>query len=57
MPPEIETFELGATILGDKKRDGGGVRFVVLRGLGQPELLACAVDDALLRILMGYGDA
>lgn len=57
VPPEIETFELGATILGDKKRDGGGVRFVVLRGLGQPELLACAVDDALLRILMGYGDA
>lgn len=57
VPPEVEPDALGRTIQGDKKRDGEHVNFVVLGELGQPQLLPCAVDRALLRILMGYGHA
>lgn len=56
IPPELEAQAATAVMLGDKKRDGGAVGFVLLKALGEPVIQSCTIDSALLHTLMGPRD-
>ncbi|MBK8205920.1 MAG: 3-dehydroquinate synthase [Planctomycetes bacterium] len=56
VPAELDAEAAAAVMLGDKKRGGAAVGFVLLKALGEPVVQPCTVDSSLLRTLMGPRD-